>query len=82
MLIQARRQKKMYRHLKKEVVKSQKTVYRAMAGFVRERPLTAPDLSMYMDKTDEREHKPLTAQSAYQLMQRRASSAKSLRTRK
>ncbi|KAK3103167.1 hypothetical protein FSP39_016961 [Pinctada imbricata] len=75
----ARRQKKLYRHLKKEITTSQKSVYRAKAGFVRERPLTAPDLSMYREKAGERDKGPISAQTAYEIIQRRVNSARSQR---
>ncbi|XP_013410875.1 uncharacterized protein LOC106174045 [Lingula anatina] len=40
-----------YQHLKSEVVNAQKRVYHAKAGYVRPRPISAPDLEMY-DRID------------------------------
>lgn len=48
-----RHQKQSYRHLRSEVMKSQKMVHYAKGGFVRERPVTAPNLSMYSHREAE-----------------------------
>ncbi|XP_069133072.1 serine-rich adhesin for platelets-like isoform X2 [Argopecten irradians] len=71
-----RRQKRLYRHLKSEVNKSQRGVYRAKAGYIRERPLTAPDLSMYQPKDGSPHPVNFSAQTAYQMIQDKVKSAR------
>jgi hypothetical protein len=52
-------------------------VYRVKAGFVRDRPLTAPDLSMYQ-RSEKMEDKPeMTTKSAYDKITHRINSARS-----
>ena len=72
--IQARKQRKLYKHLKKEIVTSQKMVYRVKAGFVRDRPLTAPDLSMYQRSQKSEERPEMTTKSAYERINHRINS--------
>ncbi|OWF54977.1 uncharacterized protein LOC110466143 [Mizuhopecten yessoensis] len=71
-----RRQKRLYRHLKAEVNQSQRGVYRAKAGYIRERPLTAPDLSMYTSKDVPQLPSNFSAQTAYQIIQDKVKSAR------
>ena len=67
MYFKAREQKKTYQGLKTEVVSSQKSLYYSQQGFVRPRPLTAPNLSKYkpMD-ADEKRRMSLAVQNALQ----------------
>ncbi|XP_052798389.1 uncharacterized protein LOC128230286 isoform X3 [Mya arenaria] len=44
-------QKKSYRDLRSEVVRSEKTVHCVKGGYVRERPVTAPNLGRYNTRT-------------------------------
>ena len=55
--LQARDQKKTYQGLKHEVVSSQKMVYYSQQGFVRPRPVTAPNLSSYRQTDAEMKRK-------------------------
>ncbi|XP_033752249.1 uncharacterized protein LOC117336026 isoform X2 [Pecten maximus] len=71
-----RRQKRLYRHLKSEVNNSQRGVYRAKAGYIRERPLTAPDLSMYRPKDTSPAAINFSAQTAYQMIQDKVKSGR------
>ncbi|XP_060066479.1 uncharacterized protein LOC132546781, partial [Ylistrum balloti] len=71
-----RRQKRLYRHLKSEVNKSQRGVYRAKAGYIRERPLTAPDLSMYTPRNASTKSINFSAQTAYQRIQNKVKLAR------
>ena len=50
---QAHDQKKQYKGLKNEVVGSQKMVYFSQQGFVRPRPVTAPNLTQYKNMEEE-----------------------------
>lgn len=75
--IKARKQRKLYKHLKKEIVTSQKMVYRVKAGFVRDRPLTAPDLSMYQSSQRAEERPEMTTKSAYDRINHRINSGRS-----
>lgn len=47
---QTSHQKLSYRHLKSEVTRSQKEVHYVKGGIVRERPITAPNISMYSQR--------------------------------
>ncbi|XP_061166815.1 dynamin-binding protein-like [Saccostrea echinata] len=73
----ARKQRKLYKHLKKEIGNSQNMVYRVKAGFVRDRPLTAPDLSMYQRSQKMKEKPEMTTKSAYDKITHRINSARS-----
>lgn len=73
----ARKQRKLYKHLKKEIVTSQKMVYRVKAGFVRDRPLTAPDLSMYQSSQRAEDRPEMTTKSAYEKINHRINSGRS-----
>ena len=55
--LQARDQKKTYQGLKHEVVSSQKMVYYSQQGFVRPRPVTAPNLASYRQTDAEMKRK-------------------------
>ncbi|XP_046573834.1 uncharacterized protein LOC124281863 [Haliotis rubra] len=69
--------KKSYCHLKNEVGRSQKRVYRAHAGYIRGRPITAPNLSMYGPKEEKQKAVETTAKEAYQTVRQRLRSAPS-----
>ncbi|XP_067655330.1 uncharacterized protein [Haliotis asinina] len=69
--------KKSYCHLKNEVGRSQKRVYRAHAGYIRERPITAPNLSMYGPKEEKQKAIETTAREAYQTVRQRLRSVPS-----
>ncbi|XP_071099635.1 uncharacterized protein [Haliotis cracherodii] len=69
--------KRSYCHLKNEVGHSQKRVYRAHAGYIRGRPITAPNLSMYRPKEEEQKAVETTAKEAYQTVRQRLRSAPS-----
>ena len=56
-ILQARDQKKTYHGLKQEVTSSQKMVYYSQQGFVRPRPLTAPNLAPYRQTDAEMKRK-------------------------
>ncbi|XP_045175240.2 uncharacterized protein LOC123536282 isoform X2 [Mercenaria mercenaria] len=65
-------QKQSYRHLRSEVGRSEKTVHCAKGGFVRERPVTAPNIGMYSRREIEelKRKQSMRAQSAiYQKLQ-------------
>ncbi|XP_060583678.1 uncharacterized protein LOC132739879 isoform X2 [Ruditapes philippinarum] len=65
-------QKQSYRHLRSEVGRSEKTVHCAKGGFVRERPVTAPNIGMYSSREMEelKRKQSMRAQSAiYQKLQ-------------
>lgn len=49
-------------------------VYRVKAGFVRDRPLTAPDLSMYQRSQKSEEQPEMTTKSAYERINHRINS--------
>ena len=49
-------------------------VYRVKAGFVRDRPLTAPDLSMYQRSQKSEERPEMTTKSAYERINHRINS--------
>ena len=55
--LQARDQKKTYQGLKNEVVSSQKMLYYSQQGFVRPRPITAPNLTAYRQTDAEMKRK-------------------------
>lgn len=67
---QARQNKIAYRDLKSEVAKSRKMVYKARAGYVRERPLTAPDLSKYI-RQDVKGEEEISEEKLINVMQQR-----------
>ncbi|KAH9487723.1 hypothetical protein Btru_068778 [Bulinus truncatus] len=48
-MIQVQLHNEKYRHLQQEVMESEKRVCQAHAGNIRQRPITAPDLSKYSD---------------------------------
>lgn len=52
-------------------------VYRVKAGFVRDRPLTAPDLSMYQSSQRAEERPEMTTKSAYDRINHRINSGRS-----
>ena len=69
---QTSHQKQSYRHLRSEVSRSEKTVHCAKGGFIRERPITAPNVGMYNHREMEefKRKQSLRAQSAiYQKLQ-------------
>ncbi|XP_076450399.1 uncharacterized protein LOC143286647 [Babylonia areolata] len=77
---QTRVQKKNYRGLKRAVSQSQRRVYRAHAGSIRQRPISAPDLSMYSSPRDTPRARTTSAAAMYHSVQRRLFSAASGRT--
>ena len=70
-------QKRKYRHLKKVVNQSQRQVYRAHAGSIRARPISAPNLSMYATPRETPHERTTSAAAVYQSVQRRLHSAPS-----
>jgi hypothetical protein len=50
-------------------------MYRAKAGYIRDRPVTAPDLSMYEEQEAAPPPAEFTAQTAYEIVQRKVKSA-------
>ncbi|GFN78730.1 dynamin-binding protein [Plakobranchus ocellatus] len=74
---QAKFHKQNYRALKKEVNQSQKRLYRAYAGSIRSRPISAPDLDNYRHHDVTRRHVESSAQEAYESVRRRLHSAPS-----
>ncbi|KAK6191454.1 hypothetical protein SNE40_003141 [Patella caerulea] len=64
-----------YKPLKSEINNSQKQVYQAKAGFVRPRPVTAPQLSHYNRKFSQQTMTETSVSEAYKMVQRRLRSA-------
>ncbi|ESO83291.1 hypothetical protein LOTGIDRAFT_236732 [Lottia gigantea] len=64
-----------YKHLKSEVATSQKQVHQARAGFVRPRPVTAPQLSHYRRKFSQQTMTERSVAETYKIVQRRLRSA-------
>ncbi|VDI13225.1 Hypothetical predicted protein [Mytilus galloprovincialis] len=71
----ARDQKLKYRYLKSELINSHRKLYRAKAGYIRDRPVTAPDLSMYEEEEAPPPPPEFTAQTAYEIVNRKVKSA-------
>ncbi|CAC5424944.1 unnamed protein product [Mytilus coruscus] len=71
----ARDQKLKYRYLKSELINSHRKLYRAKAGYIRDRPVTAPDLSMYEEQEAPPPQPEFTAQTAYEIVNRKVKSA-------
>lgn len=64
-----------YRYLKSELINSHRKLYRAKAGYIRDRPVTAPDLSMYEEEEAPPPPPEFTAQTAYEIVNRKVKSA-------
>ncbi|XP_005109430.2 uncharacterized protein LOC101856693 [Aplysia californica] len=80
-IAQALFHQKNYRQLKHEVGQSQKRVYRALAGTVRSRPISAPDLEKYRHVEESTGRLTSSAHEAYETVQRRLHSAPSRATK-
>ncbi|GFR60698.1 hypothetical protein ElyMa_001827700 [Elysia marginata] len=74
---QAKYHKQNYKALKKEVNHSQKRLYRAYAGSIRSRPISAPDLDNYRHHVTQKRHVESSAHEAYESVRRRLNSAPS-----
>ncbi|XP_025088331.1 uncharacterized protein LOC112560610 isoform X2 [Pomacea canaliculata] len=72
---QTQDQKRKYRHLKTEINQSQRRVYRAHAGSIRDRPISAPNLSTYRTPRTAQASRAATATAVYRSVQRRLHSA-------
>ncbi|XP_041367648.1 uncharacterized protein LOC121382191 [Gigantopelta aegis] len=64
-IMQARLDKRRYRHLKHEVTASQKRVYRAHAGSIRSRPVSVARLNSFRVKVERSSTSCTTAEQAY-----------------